>query len=628
MSPRILFLLFTAFTALFTFPLITAPATQAVDLGPDTRLFLWTLSWNTHALLNSPLSLFDANIFFPEHNTLAYSAHQFGSALIAGPIILLTGNPLLGMNIVLFLSCILSGLGTYYLSRTLGLSIPTAIVSGLIFAFIPPRFFRMSQLHLATVHWTPFCLAFAHRYSQGGTRRHLIGAGLMFTLQAWSGGQTGLFLALTLAALCIYLFILEEVHPKSSLLADCLVCSLVLVALNLPFLLPYFQAQEELGLTRSLQEASFWAPNLQSFAASPTHIHKWLWQTIGFGEHIEKEARAYLFPGVVPILFCIVAFFRKRGDNTKPVKIGSLLDGIILLLVLAAIIIETSGGLRFGQMTASGGGRALIAAVILFCFRIAYDHRTPIAHNYRKWFKSWAQARMGVAASFYCFLGGLSLWASLGPSAGLYVTFYKLLPGFDFIRVPSRLTLLTVLAIAVLTGFGIERISQHTKNKRRFICGIGAVVLMEFSAFPLDTQLYSRTTSPMDAWIKKHGNGEPVVVLPISNPDNVVASARQHSTYMLNSISHFSPLVNGYSGFIPPKHKHLFRLLTSFPDAESLAALNQLEVSYIILHRPKDGDESWKKLINRVDKLTGLSRVATFDSGCVYKLIHLSRLGS
>jgi len=83
--------------------------TLALDLGPDTRLFLWTLGWDTHALVSHPLAIFDANIFYPEPRTLAYSEHQIGSALFAAPVILASGNLVLGLNLVLLFSCAASG---------------------------------------------------------------------------------------------------------------------------------------------------------------------------------------------------------------------------------------------------------------------------------------------------------------------------------------------------------------------------------------------------------------------------------------------------------------------------------------------------------------------------------------
>ena len=103
-------LVFFVLTSVFALPLSLHPASEALDLGPDTRLFLWTLGWDVHALVRQPLAIFDANIFYPESRTLAYSEHQIGSALFAAPVIAVTGNPLLAMNLVVLFSCALSGL--------------------------------------------------------------------------------------------------------------------------------------------------------------------------------------------------------------------------------------------------------------------------------------------------------------------------------------------------------------------------------------------------------------------------------------------------------------------------------------------------------------------------------------
>ncbi len=108
MSARLLAIVavFIVLTGVFTAPLSLHPASEALDLGPDTRLFLWTLGWDVHALQRQPLAIFDANIFYPESGTLAYSEHQIGSALFAAPVIAVTGNPLLAMNLVVLFSCV------------------------------------------------------------------------------------------------------------------------------------------------------------------------------------------------------------------------------------------------------------------------------------------------------------------------------------------------------------------------------------------------------------------------------------------------------------------------------------------------------------------------------------------
>jgi len=137
--------LFVALTFLLTYPLsITANRTLPSD-DPDGHLFMWTLAWDAHAFIHQPLSIFDANIFYPNHNSLAYSENLIGSAVFAAPVLWLTGNPVLAVNVVSLLSCMLCGLGAYVLGRRVGLSAAGAVLTGLIFAFSPPRFFRLDR---------------------------------------------------------------------------------------------------------------------------------------------------------------------------------------------------------------------------------------------------------------------------------------------------------------------------------------------------------------------------------------------------------------------------------------------------------------------------------------------------
>ena len=124
-------LLFVLLTLVLAAPLSLSPATHALPLSADTRLFLWTISWDVEALLHHPLTLFDANIFYPEPRTLAYSEHILGSAVIGAPALLATGNPVLALNVIVLLSCVLCGLGAYVLARELGASVPGALVAGI-----------------------------------------------------------------------------------------------------------------------------------------------------------------------------------------------------------------------------------------------------------------------------------------------------------------------------------------------------------------------------------------------------------------------------------------------------------------------------------------------------------------
>src|SRR5262249_23079693 len=146
------------------------PGTTVFGDNPDTHLFIWTLSWDAHAFLHQPLAIFDANIYYPNRLTLAYSENQIGNALIAAPILWLTGNPVLAMNATALLACMLCGVGAYALARRLDLDPPSATLCGLVFAFAPARFTRTGQTHLGAIQWIPFAMASLHSYFARGSR--------------------------------------------------------------------------------------------------------------------------------------------------------------------------------------------------------------------------------------------------------------------------------------------------------------------------------------------------------------------------------------------------------------------------------------------------------------------------
>ena len=59
-------------TFVLAYPLsVTADRTLPAD-DPDGHLFMWTLAWDAHAFVHQPLAIFDANIFYPNRNSLAY----------------------------------------------------------------------------------------------------------------------------------------------------------------------------------------------------------------------------------------------------------------------------------------------------------------------------------------------------------------------------------------------------------------------------------------------------------------------------------------------------------------------------------------------------------------------------
>ena len=78
------------------------------DLG-DPLLNTWILAWDADRLLHGLRGLWDAPIFYPYTNTLAYSEHLLGIAVLPAPVQWLSGNPVLVYNFAFLLSYVLAG---------------------------------------------------------------------------------------------------------------------------------------------------------------------------------------------------------------------------------------------------------------------------------------------------------------------------------------------------------------------------------------------------------------------------------------------------------------------------------------------------------------------------------------
>src|SRR5918999_1040117 len=93
-------LLYLALTLILAYPLSINPGGSVLSDDPDAHLFMWTLAWDPHAFVPQPFSIFDANIYHPQRRTLAYSENLIGSAFFAAPVLWITGNPVLAMNLI------------------------------------------------------------------------------------------------------------------------------------------------------------------------------------------------------------------------------------------------------------------------------------------------------------------------------------------------------------------------------------------------------------------------------------------------------------------------------------------------------------------------------------------------
>jgi hypothetical protein len=177
------------------------------------------------------------------------------------------------------------------------------------------------------------------------------------------------------------------------------------------------------------------------------------------------------------------------------------------------------------------------------------------------------------------------LWFAVGPPYGIWRGVYWL-PGLNFVRVPSRFMLLGMLALAVLAAAGFDRLAIRLSGARRVATAsiVGALLLMEFAAMPFNVEPYQIDPPAIDRWMNSLPKPFAVVEVPLPDSFSVITQERRNTLYMLHSLAHFQPIVQGYSGIQPPGYETLHWQLVRFPDEDSLRVLARMGVKYAVEH--------------------------------------------
>ena len=533
--------LYAVLTFVMAYPFSASPGSTVLGDLPDTHLFIWTLAWDAHAFLHQPVLIFDANIYHPYPNTLAYSENLIGSAFIAAPIIWLTGNLVLAMNLTALVTCVLCGLGAYLLARRWGLTPAASFLCGVIFAFAPPRFVRMGQLHLTAVQWIPFTLAFLHGYFERGYRRDLLLAIGCFSLQVLSSGHGAAFLVVAIVLQIAWRLVFGEPIAFRRRLNDVGVAGLYLLSPALWVLMPYRMAQVDAGLRREYPAEAM--PGLTELLASPSRLHMAIEHAI-FGRTWNEQASAFLFPGILPIVLATIAIVSWR--------------------------------------------------------------RRPLRND-----ATWFFTTLAVVATLMFVTWPVDLWRHV-----------YWLPGFNFIRVPSRFILLVMLCVSVLGAIAFERLTAAYSHRTRLAAAAVAslVLLAEFSSHPFAGAPFTMEIPAIDRWLDTRPKPFAIAEVPIPSVGNLGAHERFHTRSMLHATAHWQKTVHGYSGIRRPLHEDLYAKLTMFPDRASVNALRDAGVNYVVVHTDDYPPGVWRDVESRLAASNELELLRIEGAGRVYFL--------
>jgi hypothetical protein len=273
----------------------------------DGQFSIWNVAWVARAIVVSPTHLFDANIFYPNPDTLAYSESNLGAGLVASPVYWATKNPFAAHNVAVLFAFFVSGVAMYYLVRHVAGDPRAAAIAAVAYAFCPYIYARTSHIQLLMIGGLPLVLLALHRLVDRPSASRGAALGLAMALQALFCGYYGIFAILIVGFGVIVMATLRRLWASAALWKGLVAGAVVSVAIVIPAFVPYMRLQGQ-GFGRSLEAAASFSANWSAYLASSSHAHVWMLSLI-------PKPSESLFPGFVALVCGIGGAWTARLDR-------------------------------------------------------------------------------------------------------------------------------------------------------------------------------------------------------------------------------------------------------------------------------------------------------------------------
>ena len=548
-------LFFLLATALFTWPIVAHVADGLGDVW-DAKLNAWILHWDFHQTFRDPIHLYDANIFHPARYALAFSENLFGAALFAFPLYAAGVSTLAAYNVVFLMGMFLSAMAAWALARDFTGDPLASTVAGLVYAFCPWRIGHIPHIQFQWGAFLALSLLFLLRYLDGGRRRDAVLFGGCLAWNALCNVHYAIFSGLLVALVLAYRGLIAGWSAFRARLRGAALAAAAAAIVIVPFFLPYARVSRLYGMERGYGEIDFYSGVWTGFLnpGGQNKLYAPLARKFGTPE-------GELFPGVAAVALAVMALARRprpqddsapRTVTARRRRIARVCD-LLLAAGLVVWIASLSGQATLGRIRIGDPGRIVVLLTLLLLARLAAafprrSRRADLGDFLRR-------ARIGTGPGLLLAIAVLGVVVALG-THGPYYRFLVQSFGalFRAIRAPSRGIVLFHLALGVLAAWGLSRLAR---GRRWVVAAALALVAFEYRAFPVDISPVEREASPVYRWLAGVSLPGAVIEWPFATDAEV--------EYEFRSTAHWKPLVNGYSGFAPPRYQELAAMFAEKP---------------------------------------------------------------
>jgi hypothetical protein len=207
-------------------------------------------------------------------------------------------------------------------------------------------------------------------------------------------------------------------------------------------------------------------------------------------------------------------------------------------------------------------------------------------------------------------MAALGFWFALGPNvAGPYALASWLVPGFGGMRAPMRFLIVTLLALACAAGLGAAALRSRlaarlgvpiARGALVLACAIVVVAHRPAGGLAVTTDVPSASARATHSWLAANDNGRPILVLPAYISSTDIRGLLATTEAMVGSTAHWQPLVNGYSGYLPPSHRLLMTIAQRLPDRHAFEDLCRLVAPGWLLVRTSAVESDWLERARRL----------------------------
>ncbi len=182
-----------------------------------------------------------------------------------------------------------------------------------------------------------------------------------------------------------------------------------------------------------------------------------------------------------------------------------------------------------------------------------------------------SDARPVVLSGLALLVVGAAL--SFGPDGvrSVYALVSHWIFGFQAIRAPARFAVIAIAGLCLLAGTGVAR----GRVPSPALAVVAIAVLFEYANVPLDFVPAPPRSTAVGQWLKTQTGPGAVLYLPLPLD-------KENSTFMVESLEHRRPMVNGYSGQRPGLYASIVEAFKTPTSVDARVLLNELRVRYVV----------------------------------------------